>query len=623
MFKTNEVNLGEILSQVEKGEIQFPEFQRGWVWDDAGIRDLLLSVIKGFPIGAITEIEAGDAVKFKNRPIEGVSIDEDTKPESYLLDGQQRLTSLYQSMKHDGAVETRVRSREARRYYYINIQAAIDPNSDEDDIVVSVDETKRVTSKFGRSIQLDLSTDKLEYKHHLIPTEKLLSPSTVWHFPYIRFWQDEDPKYDAFGKIEKFDTKVVDPLKGYTMPVIMLDKDVPREAVCAIFEKVNTGGVRLNVFELLTAMLAADGLDLRRDWDAMREAMHQHDVLRAVSNDRFLQAVSLVATLSRARMSGSSDHLEGIGCQRRHILSLTRAEYEHWAPNVRDGFVRSAEFLADVHVFSARDLPYAAQLVSLAALFVEMGNELLAQGKREKLKRWFWSGVFGENYGSSSESRNAVDLLTVPNFLRGNVSTLEILELASFEPQRLVSLRTRQSAAYKGIHALLMNNGCIDWHSGAPIDVNRFFGRNIDIHHVFPKAWCEQRSATKLGVRIPPRIFNSAINKAPLSAETNRRIGGRAPSRYLDSLRKDYPEVDRAVERSFVDPNTLRDDNFVMFFVKRGVALTKLIHDAMGKDTPDCEQAFRNVLTRENLAHETDGYDDSVADEPDIVIPIA
>lgn len=619
MFRTNDIELREILRLVKLGNIQLPEFQRGWVWDDEGISDLLLSVVKGFPIGAITEIEAGDAVKFKNRPIEGVDIGVDTKPDSYLLDGQQRLTSLYQSMVHDGAVQTRVRSREARRHYYINIHAAIDPDSDDREIVVSVDETKAVTSEFGRSVQLNLSTVESEYKNHLIPTEKLLS-ATAWQFGYVRFWQSKDPSYNAFSKMESFENKVLDPLKSYKMPVIRLGKEVPREAVCAIFEKVNTGGVRLNVFELLTAMLAAEDFDLREDWDEKRRGMHQYDVLRAISNDRFLQALSLVATLDKARRSGASNNLEGVGCQRRHILSLTRAEYERWASKVRDGFVSSAEFLAGLHVFSARDLPYAAQLVSLAALFVEMGDELQAQEKREKLKRWYWSGVFGEDYGSSTESRNTQDVVMLPDYLLEEGGSLEMLDLANFEPQRLVSLRTRQSAAYKGIHALLMSNGCVDWRSGSSINVQRFFGSNIDIHHVFPKAWCERSSATVLGAKIPPRIYNSAINKAPLSARTNQRIGGQAPSRYLELLRKDYPNVGRAVERSLIDAETLRNNDFFGFFVKRGVALTKLIHNAMGKPVPDCEQTFRNVLARENLAKESDEYDDSVSDEPDVVI---
>ena len=619
MFKTNEVNLSDVLEGVGKGDIQLPEFQRGWVWDDEGIRELLLSVIKGFPIGAITEIEAGEGVKFKNRPIEGVDIKADKKPKTFLLDGQQRLTSLYQSMAYPGAVQTLVRSREARRFYYINIRAALEANFDDSRVVISVDETKKITSRFGRSVDLDLSHEELEYENHMIPTEQL-HDSWGWFNGYVQYWAGRAPDYGAFNNLMAFNNKFVKQLMGYKIPVISLREDVPREAVCAIFEKVNTGGVRLNVFELLTALLAADGFDLREDWEAHRQAMREYDVLAAVSNDRFLQALSLVATLERARRSGSRDHLEGVGCHRRHILDLTTDEYTTWASKVRDGFVQSAEFLAEVHVFSARDLPYAAQLVSLAALFVEMGNELRAQDKREKLRRWYWNGVFGEDYGSSSESRNTQDLLSVPSFLRGNSSTLEMLELANFEPQRLVSLRTRQSAAYKGIHALLMSNGCVDWHSGAAIDVHKFFGGNIDIHHVFPKAWCEQRSAETLGVRIPPRIFNSAINKAPLSAETNRRIGGRAPSRYLESLRSDYSEVDGAVKLSFVDADALRNDDFVTFFVKRGVALTKLIHNAMGKSSPDCEQTFRDVLARENLAKESDEYDDSVADERDFVI---
>lgn len=199
-----------------------------------------------------------------------------------------------------------------------------------------------------------------------------------------------------------------------------------------------------------------------------------------------------------------------------------------------------------------------------------------------------------------------------------------MLDLANFEPQRLVSLRTRQSAAYKGLHALLLSQGIVDWRSGSSINVATCFGRNVDIHHIFPKAWCEQHSKAKFNVKIPPRIYNSAINKAPLSANTNQMIGSKPPSRYLESLRKQNQEINHAVQLCLSDVESLEADDFAGFFVQRGVALTKLIFTAMGKGEPptDCKQTFGNVLSQENLAFESDEYDDSIPDEPDIILTV-
>ena len=97
------------------------------------------------------------------------------------------------------------------------------------------------------------------------------------------------------------------------------------------------------------------------------------------------------------------------------------------------------------------------------------------------------------------------------------------------------SLRGRYSAAYKGIHVLLMGYeyGCKDFVTGKPTDVMTFFKDKIDIHHIFPRAWCKRKG-------IPDKVFNSIVNKTPLSAESNRFIGGDAPSKYLKRIEQKY-----------------------------------------------------------------------------------
>ena len=95
MFQTNPVLLNNLLNQVENGDIQLPDFQRGWVWDDDRIKGLLTSICRGFPIGAVMTLSAGGEIRLKARPIEGVDEGAAASPSTFLLDGQQRLTSLY------------------------------------------------------------------------------------------------------------------------------------------------------------------------------------------------------------------------------------------------------------------------------------------------------------------------------------------------------------------------------------------------------------------------------------------------------------------------------------------------------------------------------------------------
>ena len=117
---------------MKKGVIQLPDFQRGWVWDDDRIKELLVSISRGFPIGAVMTLSAGGEIRLKARPIEGVDarniID---SPSKFLLDGQQRLTSLYQSLRYPGPVDTQDnRNKKIKRWYYIDMKAATDPDVD-------------------------------------------------------------------------------------------------------------------------------------------------------------------------------------------------------------------------------------------------------------------------------------------------------------------------------------------------------------------------------------------------------------------------------------------------------------------------------------------------------------
>ena len=118
MFQTNPINLGELLKNVENGKIQLPDFQRGWVWDDDRIRSLLASISRRFPIGAVMTLSAGGDINFKTRLVEGVEGEPQNAPDQFLLDGQQRLTSLYQALLHPGPVATKdSKNKKIQRWY--------------------------------------------------------------------------------------------------------------------------------------------------------------------------------------------------------------------------------------------------------------------------------------------------------------------------------------------------------------------------------------------------------------------------------------------------------------------------------------------------------------------------
>ncbi|MBD3563374.1 DUF262 domain-containing protein, partial [Planktothrix sp. FACHB-1355] len=257
----------DLLRSTKEGKTQLPDFQRSWVWNDEQIRSLLASISLSYPVGVVMMLQTGNPdVRFQSRPIEGVTLNNSIQPERLILDGQQRLTSLVQSLLLGKPVITKdARGKNIHRWYYINIVKALDPNFEREEAIVSLPEDK-IIRNFRGVIEEDYSTPQKEYENSLFPVAQI-SDYSDWMTNYNEFWDYDREKVKLFNK---FNQEIIKPFEQYQVPVILLRKETPREAVCQVFEKVNTGGVSLTVFELITATFAANEFDLREDW-AKRE----------------------------------------------------------------------------------------------------------------------------------------------------------------------------------------------------------------------------------------------------------------------------------------------------------------------------------------------------------------
>lgn len=592
-FDSTKTPLHDLLVRADSGKLQLPDFQRGWVWDDEHIRSILASVSVSFPIGAMMLLETGNAgVRFKPRPLTGTPERlSGVEPETLILDGQQRLTSLYQALISQAPVETRdSKGKAIRRWYYLDMKKAITNDDDREDAVVSVPEDRQVKA-FGGAIILDITSDEREYATDLFPINRIFE-SADWRQAHSEYWQFDPEKMRLFNHFER---EVIKRFEQYLVPVIELRKETPKEAVCLVFERVNTGGVALTVFELLTASFAADDFQLREDWDVREQRMKvQHPVLRNLQSDDFLQAISLLVTQARRRAAlkngATPDNAPGIGCKRKDILKLEVNDWQEWADRVESGFVRAARFLYGQKVFKERDLPYRTQLVPLATIFVDLDKDGETEGARQRIARWYWCGVLGELYGGATETRFVRDLPEVVTWVREGADEPITIQESSFQANRLVTLKTRNSAAYKGLYALLMREGCRDFRTGETIEAQSFFDDMIDIHHVFPEAWCKRSN-------IDAKFYNSIINKTALAARTNRQIGGKAPSKYLPALEKTAgvpPAAMNDILRSHcIDPDSLRADNFWGFYSTRAEFLLHRIEKATGKKITRENKSFR------------------------------
>ncbi|MBI4756144.1 MAG: DUF262 domain-containing protein [Betaproteobacteria bacterium] len=624
-FDTNPVSLQAVLKNCEDGKLQLPDFQRSWVWEEDRIMSLIASVSRGFPMGALMSLKSkiDTGVVFAYRPIEGAPVAAQTKPEQLLLDGQQRMTSLYQSCMRRHVVSTiTAKKRLVKRWFYIDIRKALNAEADRDSAIFAVPEDRKIKENFDKDIVLDLSSAQLEYDSLMYPLNQAFNWDT-WQEEFGDYWiaKGQPEMREVF---KQFKNDVLKNFAEYQVPVIALGADTSHEAVCLVFEKVNTGGKALDAFELLTAMYAAQGHKLRDDWlgdeksddpDLRlgvqkrlaafgRAAGQAQGVLANVASTDFLQAVALLHT-KELRLAAVADKSKkesdwpAVRATRQSLLDLPLAAYKKHCSAVRVGFERAARFLRQQQIHRVVDLPYQTQLVPLAAIFAEIGDKAEHTTNNDKIARWYWCGVFGELYGSAVESRFAKDILEVPAWLDGGPESSTVAD-GVLRADRLLTMRSRLSAAYKGLQALLLRQGAIDFRSGQAFDQTVFFDEAVDIHHIFPKAWCESQIP-----KLPASIYDSVVNKTPLGYRTNRIIGGVAPSSYLEKLEKGKagpngqiiePSIDKATLAGYLETHCipvpeLYANDFAGFMKARQKLLLDLVSHTTGHAIPASAEA--------------------------------
>ena len=532
-----------------------------------------------------------ESIHFKHKPIEGSGANPDAEPDELILDGQQRLTSLYNALYSKNPVHTKTdKGKAIERYYYLDIEKAVDPASSDDDVVISIPSTRQVTSDFGRKIELDLSTREHEFEQKMFPLNIILDSGAEqgWQNEYYAYYNYDPVIIQQFTNLF---SKIIMPTQKYAMPVILLDKETPKEAVCQVFENVNTGGVSLTVFELVTAIFAMDDFQLRKDWEDRKEQYFSGELLNIVTATDFLTALTLLSSFK----SGGT-----ISCKKKDVLALQLVTYKKYADDLCKGFSIADKLLQEERIFSSRDLPYSTQLIPLAAICTVLmdGNRIYTTTIKKMVKQWYWCGVFGELYGSANETRYANDISQVIKWITDNGDLPKTVTDFFFNPTRLLGLQSRQSAAYKGIMALILKNHARDFISGAEMDFSTYSNEKIDIHHIFPKDYC-------MGKNYDKAKWNSIVNKTPISASSNREIGGVAPSVYLGKLEKKgsvlSSDLDGYVETHWIDHTMLRNNEFQNFIIDRAKKLLSAIESATGrtisgKDSDEVQQAFGAIL---------------------------
>jgi hypothetical protein len=502
-FETDKKPLTFLLDQIEHAEVCLPDFQRSFVWDPNETRELVASVIQSFPAGTLLFMRGGGSM-FAPRAVENAPPLNGKKPSYLVLDGQQRLTSLYQAFSGAGT-----------HRFFLNIRELIDGED--------IDEATEVYLAHRRAKRwADLDAQARDL---------MLPLASIRHFSD---WRDEvldrrqesgDDHKKLRAQLNDIDAQYIKAVESYHFPVTTLSEETPVEAVCTIFETLNRTGVKLSVFELLTARAFADEVRLRDMW---RDALAEHPILDEFDVDPYyvLQAVSV-------RVRGSAKRSSVLGLAISDVL-------EEW-DRVITGTAEGLRLLRDeCGVLVTRWMPYKPMLVTLGATWpvvAEVKGPDAGQ-RRARLRRWFWCSTFSGTYDNSANSTTESDYRTLSAWLRGGDEPAVVSEFV-WDPKRWRETTPRQRALYQSTIALMMSGSPLDFYDGTPLTRSVIDGRAVDDHHVFPRAWLKANALDG--------VADTVLNHTLLGKTTNILISGRAPSDYLaemaEALKDELPRI--------------------------------------------------------------------------------
>lgn len=581
-FTTPSYSLIDLFARAERGELQLPDFQREYIWDTDRIRTLITSVLRGYPVGSFLALDTRNSpVRFRPRPLAGLEC-RGVEPGLLLLDGQQRLTSLYHAFKGDGVIPTvDYLGTPITRRFFVDVRGAVASDPMPVESVFAVDEEGAVRSHFGPELDGGITSREDMLRHGVIPVSMLLWKQGNDLLIDMAAGIDDEGMRTA---VKRFQNEVLRWLPAYDVPVIRVDRDTSQVGVGQIFAHANSAGVQMDVFELLTALFANQDPDFRlaEHWAQVESRLREYPSLNGVGRIEYLRALALLLTSRKGQATG----------HRGDILTISLDEYLAHTDEMTEAFIRAANFLAHRRILSVEQVPYPGQIVPLAAILARLAEHpgvLETDRGRDRLNQWFWSGVFGELYGAHAPTiRAGLDVDEVTPWVLGETEeTPRTVADAEFRESRLLT-STADSGVYRGLYSLLMARGARDWRTGKPFDADTFHELQPSFNTVFPCEFCA-------GIGADPVVAESVLNRTPMGRRTEVVIETNEPKRYLPRLQSksllDDDDFDAIIDGHEINPHHLLSSNWEAFIEDRRERFNGLIQHAMGKpvlrDLPD------------------------------------
>lgn len=464
----------ELVNRVKIGDIKLPKFQRIFVWKKGDILSLCDSVYRGYPIGSILLWLTNQKLASQRR-IGDLEINErpDDYPTNYLLDGQQRLSSLCGALYWDG----------------------------------------RNTDSLW-NICFDLDKEEFFY-----PKGDL----EVWHFPMNKLLDT----YDFMGQFERFKThpkrekfsenarQLLNSIKDYKIAVVTIG-DMEINEVAPIFERINSTGRKLTIVDLTRAATWGEGFDLNDALERVKQALEPRN-FEGVPDTEILKNISACAELGM-----QNDDVD-------KLRKLAPTDLQKIVEKCVEAYKRAVDFMtSDLPLTSFAYLPYRMQLTFIVEFFNCCPTPTSQQ--RRELKKWFWKTSFSGYFGVSSYSLTRGILANVRDFADEKVRHLTVDKEVDYQSVAL-DIFSLNKAISKSFSLLLANQKPRNLLDGAHIDTWTALAtaNRHEYHHIFPKNYLQKQG-------IASDRINLQANFCMLNLYNNRKISNQKPSEYFPPL---------------------------------------------------------------------------------------
>ena len=555
---------------IEANNIVLPEFQRNFVWDVGKTHDLLDSLVKdifigsiiyGIPSFAITvrEIDRrprrgkGSRAKLKLNSYSKDEIETKAQVDNFrlVLDGQQRITSLYRALKGIDEVWFVCKKPEDLDYGGDLDRFALEDLLYEFSSHQSRERLSVKVSDVYKTIEQTIRESKI--KAQFFEGLAYLAEKTE---------DERDGEFDRYltllGKLQDFFK--ADKLLSYYL------LNTTSEKFALFFERSNSKGIQLNFIDILAAKLYV-GFNLR----------HKIDEFEDEHPDYTLNRETVVRTIAFFVGGGNVD--------RSYILqNLTHEHFNaHWDMTC-DLYKRTLDFLYKNHfILSQRWMPYPNMMIPLMVFLRNIGGDYanMSEGQFRFLKFWYWSSIFSERYSTASNEVVSRDARTLQRFAGGenilDKGYLADLRINLNSPEEILSLTSKSSAVYKGILNLVNYHagGLVDWRNTRRLS----FNEELHDHHIFPQKYIKDTFGDDEEVL---GLIDSVVNRTLIPKLTNIKIGKKPPSAYLQQLQANNPSLPDSLRSHLLKPELIGgalDGEYSAFLDERAEAMFGLVKE--------------------------------------------